>query len=165
MESKKNTISAENLFSPFLGVLIFLALLVTATAVTPSWRQKVRDFFNPEQRKILAKTSGDLTGEGLQITVLKIKTRDHLVLEVYRAESPDSLNLIARVDLPEKRDAYFQLKGNATNLGLVDVDNDGTLEIVAPSFDEQMIARLNIYKFNPATQSFDRLSAPAETEF
>jgi hypothetical protein len=162
MEFKKNPFSAESLFT---GGLLILALLVTAIAVVPSWRQDFRNFFNPEQRNILAKISGDLTGQGLHVTILKIQLRESLVLEVYKAENPEELTLMARIVLPEKRDAYFQLKGNATNLGLVDIDNDGILEILAPSFDEQMIARLNIYKFNPATQSFDRMNAPVGTEF
>lgn len=162
MESKKSSFSAESLL---IGGLLLLALLVTAVAITPSWRQGVRDLFLPEQRLILAKVSGDLTGHGLHVTVLKIQMRDTLVLEVYNVEKPEESTLMARIVLPEKRDAYFQLKGNATNLGLADVDNDGTLEIIAPAFDDQMIARLNIYKYNPATHGFDRLNAPPGTEF
>jgi hypothetical protein len=162
MESKKSSFSAESLL---IGGLLLLALLVTAVAITPSWRQGVRDLFLPEQRTILAKVSGDLTGQGLHVMVLKIQMRDTLVLEIYNVEKPEENTLMARIVLPEKRDAYFQLKGNATNLGLADVDNDGTLEIIAPAFDDQMIARLNIYKYNSATHSFDRLNAPPGTEF
>jgi hypothetical protein len=161
MESKKSPFAAESLF---IGGLLALALLVTAIAVTPSWRQTFRDFFNPEQRNILAKISGDLNGQGLHVTILKIQTRDNLVLEIYNAENPEAISLMTKIVLPEKRDAYFQLKGNATNLGLVDVDNDGVLEILAPTFDDQMIARLNIYKFNPATRGFDRMNAPSGAE-
>jgi hypothetical protein len=87
-----------------------------------------------------------------------------LLLEVYDEENPDERTLMARIVLPERRDAYFQLRGNATNLGLSDIDNDGTLEIMAPAFDEQMIARLNIYKYNAATRSFDRLNTPPSME-
>jgi len=162
MESKKSTITAESLF---IGGLLLVALVVTAIAITPNWRQAARDLVSPEQRVILAKVTGDLTGQGPHVIVLKIKLRDSLVLEIYDAEKSDENALMARIVLPEKRDGYFQLKGNATNLGLADVDNDGTMEIVAPAFDDQMIARLNIYKFNPATRSFDRMNAPAGSEF
>lgn len=162
MESKKSSFSAESLF---IGGLLLVALLVTAVAITPSWRQSVRDLISPEQRTILAKVTGDLTGQGLHVMVLKIQTRDGLVLEIYNIDNPEDNSLMARIVLPEKRDAYFQLKGNATNLGLADVDNEGTMEIIAPTFDDQMIARLNIYKFNAATRGFDRLNAPPGTEF
>lgn len=157
MEKKKSAFSAESLL---IGGLLIVALLVTAVAMTPSWRQSFRDLFSPDQRTILAKVSGDLTGQGMHVTVLKIQTRDSLVLEIYNSENPEQTTLMTRIVLPEKRDAYFQLKGNATNLSLVDIDNDGTLEIIAPAFDDQMIARLNIYKFNPATKSFERVNAP-----
>jgi len=162
MESKKSTFSAESLL---IGGLLLVALIVTAVAITPSWRQAVRDLVSPEQRVILAKVTGDLTGQGLQVMVLKIQVRDSLILEIYSVENSEENAMMAKIVLPEKRDAYFQLKGNATNLGLADVDNDGTLEIIAPTFDDQMIARLNIYKFNSATRSFDRLNAPAGSEF
>lgn len=162
MESKKSFFSAESLL---LGGLLLVALLVTVVAVTPSLRHGVRDFFNPEQRTILAKISGDLTGQGLHVTILKIQTRENIILEVYNIQNPEDSSLMAKIVLPEKRDGYFQLKGNATNLGLADVDHDGTLEIVAPTFDEQMVARLNIYKFNSDTRSFDRMNAPPGSEF
>jgi hypothetical protein len=147
-----------------LFLLAIVALAVTTVALVPSLRQPVRDFFTPEQRTILAKVSGDITGHGLKVTILKIQRRDSLMLEVYNEEHADERTLMARIILPERRDAYFQLRGNATNLGLSDVDNDGTLEIMAPAFDEQMIARLNIYKFNAATRSFDRMNNPPTME-
>lgn len=162
MDSKKSFFTAESLW---IGGLLVLALLVTTIAVTPKLRQGVRDFFIPEQRVILAKISGDLTGAGFAVTVLKIQTRDNLVLEVYADEATGESRLFSRIVLPERRDAYFQLKGNATNLALADVDGDGSLEIVAPTFDEQMVARLNIYKLNPDTHSFDRVNAPPGAEF
>jgi hypothetical protein len=161
MESKKSFFSVQNLL---LSSLVIVALLVTMVAITPSLRQQVRDFFTPEHRTILAKVNGDLTGDGLKVMVLKIRTRESLVLEIYRDEM-EGMSLMAKITLPEKRDAYFLLKGNATNLGLADVDSDGVLEILAPTFDDQMVARLNIYKYNPQTHSFDRVNAPANSEF
>jgi hypothetical protein len=162
MESKKSLFATEKLMT---AVLVVLAISVTVMAVTPSLRQGLRDFFNPEQRTILAKISGDLTGHGMRVSVLKIQNRDSLALEIYSDENPETSSLMAKINLPEKRDAYFSLKGNATNLGLSDIDGDGILEILAPTFDEQMVARLNIFKFNPETRGFERVSAPAGSEF
>lgn len=143
----------------FLSCLVLLALAVTTIAIIPTWRQKARDFLTPETRVILAKINGDLTGKGPKVTVLKIQTRDSLILEIYNDDEPGNSTLMARIPLPEKRDAYFQLKGNATNLALADIDNDGNLEIIAPAFDEQMVARMNIYKYNSATRSFTRVDS------
>ncbi|MBK9322142.1 MAG: hypothetical protein IPM97_04150 [Bdellovibrionaceae bacterium] len=160
MESKK---SAFNIDSLLLGVLILLALAVTTVAVIPSLRQEFKGYFFPNERKILAKIRGDLTGQGALFTILKIQSGEDLFLEVYIEEGPDDSALLAKINLTEKRDGYFSLKGNATNLGLTDVDGDGTLEIIAPTFDDQMVARLNIYKFNIQTRNFDRVNAPASS--
>lgn len=146
--------------SSLLIFLVLVALAVTAIAIIPSWRQGVRDLFTPDTRRILAKVTGDLTGQGMRVTVLKIQTRDSLILEIYDDSKTDENPLMTRITLPEKRDAYFQLKGNATNLALADIDNDGLLEIIAPTFDDQMVARLNIYKFNPTTRGFERVNPP-----
>lgn len=162
MELKKSLFTAEKIL---ISILAVVALLVTALAIVPSYRQRLRDYFGPEHRTILAKISGDLTGQGMRVTVLKIQTRENLVLEIYSEENPETSSLMAKIPLPEKRDAYFSLKGNATNLGLADIDNDGTLEVLVPTFDEQMVARLNIYKFNNEIRSFERVTAPPETSF
>jgi hypothetical protein len=162
MEPKNSSFSLQ---STFVVVLAIVALLVTVVAVVPSLRQPVRDFFTPEQRIILAKVSGDITGKGLKVSILKIQYRDSLVLEIYNEENPEQSVFMGKITLPERRDAYFQLRGNATNLGLSDVDGDSTLEILAPAFDDQMVARLNIYKFNSATRSFERINSPPNGEF
>ncbi len=139
---------------------MLLTFAVTTVAVIPGLRQEFKGYFFPSQRTILAKISGDLTGQGVLVTVLKIQSGENLFLEVFVEESPGNSSLLAKLNLAEKRDGYFSLKGNATNLGLADVDADGTLEIIAPTFDDQMVARLNIYKFNSQTRSFDRVNAP-----
>jgi hypothetical protein len=162
MDSKKTSFRAERLL---LGGLVAVAVLVTAAALTPQFRQGLRDFFVPEHRTILAKISGDLTGQGMRVTVLKIQGRDNMSVEIYSEENPETSTLMAKIALPEKRDAYFSLKGNATNLGLADIDGDGTLEILVPTFDEQMVARLNIFKFNAATRTFQRVNAPSGADF
>ncbi|MBC7370741.1 MAG: hypothetical protein H7326_04195 [Bdellovibrionaceae bacterium] len=162
MESKKTLFTAEKLL---IGILAVVAIFVTVLAVVPSYRQELRNYFGPEHRTILAKISGDLTGRGMRVTVLKIQTRENLVLEIYSEENPETSTIMAKIPLPEKRDAYFSLKGNATNLGLADIDDDGTLEILVPTFDEQMVARLNIYKFNVEARTFERVTAPPDTSF
>ena len=90
-----------------------------------------------------------------------IKNKNSLSIEVYDQDA-EEMTLIAKIPLNETRDAYFSAKGNATNLALTDVDSDGALEIVAPTYDDQMIPRLNIFKYNPETKSFDRVTAPPQ---
>lgn len=146
-------------------LLAVLAMGVTTVAVVPSLRGRVKTFFFSQNRRILAKVSGRLGPEGPAITVLKISSSSGLSLEIYSADQgPENLKLLTRFDLGEKRDAFFSFQGNATNLALTDVDGDGVLEVVAPAYDDQMVARLNVFKYNFAIKSFERMQSPPENQ-
>lgn len=143
-----------------MGLLALVAMTLVTVAVVPSLRTKIKDVFLSGDREIIAKVSGSLSPSGPRVTVLKIKSKNALSLEVYNQEATGELSLITKLPLFENRDGYFLLQGNATNLAITDVDKDGLLEIVAPTYDDQMIPRLNIFKYNPVNKSFDRMTAP-----
>lgn len=145
----------------FVGILILLAMLLTTVAVVPSLRARVKSLFQSQDRHIIAKVSGRVGPDGPTVTVLKINSEAGLSLEIYSADQgPDHLVLLAKFNLGEKRDAYFSFQGNATNLALTDVNGDGILEVVAPAYDDQMVARLNVFSYNSATKSFERMINP-----
>jgi hypothetical protein len=107
---------------------------------------------------VLAKAEADLTGKGLRVAVVKVQTADTIALEIFENDGNEGkLKFVKRIVLPEKRDAYFNFRGNATNLVVTDVDNDGELEIVAPTFDQNLVPRLNVYKFDSSVHDFLRL--------
>lgn len=135
-------------------------MALTTVAVIPSLRTKVKETFAIEDREILAKVSGKIGALGPRVTVLKIKGHNSLTLEIYDMDGQEGTALLAKIPLAESRDGYFSLQGNATNLALTDVDSDGEMEIVAPTYDDQMVPRLNILKYNRTTKSFDRVTAP-----
>ncbi len=139
----------------FIGILAVVAMILTTIAVVPSLRSKVKESFVKEDREILGKVNGRITPEGPEVSVLKIKSTDKLSVEVYEV-SPSGSVLLTRLPLFEARDGFVSLKGSATNLALADLDKDGIQEIVAPTYDDQMVPRLNIFKFNEQTKSFDR---------
>lgn len=143
-----------------MGILALVAMTLVTVAVVPSLRTKVKESLVSSDREVIAKVSGLLTAEGPQVTVLKIRSLNALTLEVYTQDSEGGLNLLAKIPLFEVRDGHFFLKGNATNLALTDVDKDGNLEIVAPTYDDQMVPRLNIFRYNKNANSFDRATAP-----
>ena len=118
-----------------------LAMSLIAVAVIPPLRLKVKEVFLFSGRNVIAKVSGQLTAMGPQVTVLKIKTNNLLDIEVFTLDEEQNLTFLARLPLFESRDGYFLLQGNATNLALTDVDKDGKLEIVAPTYDDQMVPR------------------------
>lgn len=158
MDTAKST---STRFTPAgLMAIVLLAIAVmamTLIAAKPSVRNALRTFFMGEGRQIIAKTGGYIRPEGPQVTVLKIKDGDQLVVEVYNVQEQSAeTRMIARIVLPENRDGYFQFQGNATNLAISDTDGDGSMDIIAPTFDDQMVARLNIYRYNKDTGTFDR---------
>ncbi|UYL10428.1 hypothetical protein B9G69_007525 [Bdellovibrio sp. SKB1291214] len=144
--------------------LAIVAMIVTTVAVIPNLRNSVKELFSSDSRTVIAKVSGSLTPEGPNVTVLKIHSKNFLELEVYKTDADGGgMAMIAKIPLSENRDGYFSLKGNSTNLALTDYDGDGTLEIVAPTFDDQMVPRLNIFKYNSTTHGFDKMSSPEDS--
>ncbi|WP_413559326.1 hypothetical protein [Bdellovibrio sp. HCB209] len=143
--------------------LAIIAMVVTTIAVIPNLRNSVKELFTSDSRTVIAKVTGSLTPEGPQVTVLKMQSKNFLELEVYNMNGGEGMVIMAKIPLAESRDGYFTLKGNSTNLALTDFDGDGTLEIVAPTFDDQMVPRLNIFKYNSATHGFDKVSSPEDS--
>lgn len=162
MNSQESTFHKKEILIMSLLALVAMALLTVA--VVPSLRNSVKEIFSSNERVILAKATGSLTAEGPKVTVLKIRSKDSLMLEIYSEDPGQENTLMAKIPLYETKDAYFVVNGNATNLALTDVDNDEIMEIVAPTYNDQMVPRLNIFKFNRASKSFDRVNAPNESD-
>ncbi len=164
VQKRKNETNSAFTQKEMIGMAaltVLLMLLITIAAI-PSLREKFRAALIPEGRQILAKVSGNISAQGPHITVLKLKTKNAISLEVYDSSNKDEMLLLEKIPLEEIRDGYVSIKGNATNLGLADVDNDGNAEIVTPTFDDQMIPRLNVFKYIETTKSFERVNAPNE---
>jgi hypothetical protein len=158
MNSQESTFHKKEII--LMSILAVLAMILLTVAIIPSFRNSVKEIFSSSERVILAKVSGNITVDGPRVTVLKIRSKDSLSLEVFSDDPGQENTLIAKIPLFETKDAYFVVNGNATNLALSDVDNDETVEIVAPTYNEQMVPRLNIFKYNRASKSFDRVNAP-----
>lgn len=148
------------------GVLIIFVLAIgvavlTVAALVPSSRNAIRAFLLSTDRRILAKTSGYVTPEGPYVSIFKILEDGGLALEIYTAPDSDgNPNLLQRIVMDETRDGYFSFMGNATNLALSDTDSDGAMDILAPTFDNQMTARLHVYRFNRALGTFEKVIPP-----
>ena len=135
--------------------LFILLVVITAVSIHPLARQWLRDHLIQDTRTVVGKVEGDLTGQGDFVSVVKVKTKNDLIVEVYSMEpKKNETSLRARLVLPERRDGYFQFQGHPTNLALVDLNKDGVLEIAVPTFDDNLIPRLHIYRYDPAAQVF-----------
>lgn len=162
MSQRENGINKNEAL--ILIILTALAMIFITVASVPRIRNAVKDFFSSSQRQVLSKVQARISGNGPLITVIKVKQGDSLYLETYKRDLDGQLTPLSRIPLHDSRDGHFILNGNATNLALTDMDNNGDLEIVAPTYDEQLIPRLNIFKFNADTESFERVNAPDDWE-
>jgi hypothetical protein len=145
-------------------VVLSIALgALTAVALKEEWRQSLRSFFIKPYRQVLGKTEGQLSPQGPRIAVIKVKTDQGIHLEVYKIVNTEELEQISELKLDEKRDGFVSIKGEAANLALVDFDSDSTLEIVAPTYDENLVARLNVFKYDQGTLEFRR-ALPSEIQ-
>lgn len=136
-------------------------MLATTLAVVPQFRDGIKSWVFSKERVILAKTSGHVTSEGLLVSVFKIRQDGFLKIEIFRMDAKSSESTLMQViDLPETRDGYINFQGNATNLALSDTDGDGAMDIIAPTYDDQMTPRLNVFRFNQTLSVFERATSP-----
>lgn len=133
------------------GFFISIYLIGLLCVFHPSLRNYIRGALNKEFRQILASASGPLLSEGGVAKVIKIRTSEGIFLEIYGRTPEGTRPLLARIQLPDRRDGYFSFGKVTSNLFIHDIDSDNIPEIVAPTFDESLMAHLNIYSFNPIT--------------
>lgn len=138
-------------------LLFGLAGMAIVIVSTPDLRSVVNKHVKPEFRQVLSTARGDVFGQGNIAQIVKIKTDEGLFVEVYQKDD-SSLKLIEKIKVQHLHDGYFMFNGEASNLVLDDVDGDQAVEILVPSFDENLVAHLNIYSFNKSRNSFVKLN-------
>jgi hypothetical protein len=143
----------EILSRAFMAVVCLAALVAV---VHPDIRSLLRTQIQPtNQREVLATITAPLSEGGAQVKVVKIRTPQALILEVFETGENTSGSLLQHIELPDKRDGYFTFNGEATNLAIDDIDGDNQAEIIVPSFDENLVAHLNIFRFQSETRQFE----------
>jgi len=117
-------------------------------------RQWIQARMNVNQSEILSVAQGDLLNDGSRVKVVKFKTMEGIVLEFYSDNRNGSRYQISRVVLPNAKDAFFNHRGEAVQLAITDLDGDGTMELLSPTFDDQLIAYLNPFRYSPEVKGF-----------
>lgn len=162
------------------SLLTLLAVVAFVAVVHPDVRTSVRSSLRSDFRTVVSTAKGDLSGTGVMFTVAKIKTRDNIYLEIFEtvieqtldSESENASNnasinasinassatrLVERIEISDARDAFFSFNGQATNLAIDDVNGDGRPEILVPTFDRNLVGRLNVFEYNNDTREFSRV--------
>ncbi len=135
--------------------LLFLGVgLSFAIPLHPDIRNTVKNIFFSDHREILSIAQGDFIGSISHI--VKVRTHQGLVIEVYGKNSIQQMALVDRIILKDHKDGYFNFNGEAANLVINDINGDNTMEILVPSFDKNLVAQLNVYRFNSNIQKLER---------
>lgn len=135
-------------------ILLVLFSIVTGLFFKANWRAPLREFWAPNDRKVLSVATGKIFPDA-DGRVIKVQTPDQIIIEIYGPLKEDTPPLLEQIVLPDKRDAQFQFRAKATNLALKDLDGDNVFEIIAPSYDSSLVPHLNIFRFNPSTGRFE----------
>ena len=90
--------------------------------------------------------------------MIKVKWKDQIIIEIFPYNNLKEENsMFDRIVLSNSQDAYFSFQNNSTNLAIADVDNDGLLEILVPTYDIEQNARLNTFKLRDDERGFERM--------
>lgn len=154
LQALKNPANLLRLSQIFLGTMATLAFVAV---VHPDVRASVRSQLRADYRTVISTAKGDLNGNGSIYTVAKVKTRDNIYLEIFENIADQAPKLVERIELSDARDAYFNFNGQATNLAIDDVDGDGRPEILAPTFDRNLVGRLNVFQYSDSTHDFQKV--------
>lgn len=139
----------------FGGFVAATVVFSFAVVLHPELKSAARSVLYPEHRTVLSRVDGDLFGTGEKIKVLKIKSPEGLSIEIYRAnESNTEDTLIQSIALGKNSDAYFAFNGESTNLALDDINRDSKPEILVPSVDPQLVAKMLILELDSNSQTY-----------
>lgn len=158
--------TAETVLKVSQVFLMTLAAVGFIAAVHPDVRASVRGSLRADYRTVVSTAKGDLSGTGTLYTVAKVKTRDNIYLEIFETimeqnesgqAATSSQRLVERIEISDARDAFFSFNGQATNLAIDDVNGDGRPEILVPTFDRNLVGRLNVIEYDNNTQGFTKV--------
>lgn len=138
------------------AILIAVFAVLFVSVLLPDVRTSIRGAILRDYRMIISTVHGDLTGNGQELTVAKIRTRESIFLEIYQPQEDGSQKLMGRIALPDKKDGFFNFNGQATNLAIDDIDGDGLKEILVPTFDQNMVGHLHVYRYDAGSGSFQK---------
>ncbi len=136
-----------------------LAILVGIISLNRDWSLSLRhSLLNTEDRVLISTAVGDILGDGTPVEVAKVKTPEGIVLEIYTPGPQGTRVLLEKIFLDQERDGYFTFNGQLVSLAIDDIDGDHKPEILAPAFDQQLTAHLNVYKYNADSKTFHKVT-------
>lgn len=139
-----------------LGILFFtLSIVVSIILLNPEIKKITASFLLNSERQVLSGL--DYHVEESRYKILKVLDSKGLHVEIYRINN-EEMTLVDAKPLTDKKDAYYKFGESKHNLFLKDINNDGSSEIILPSLDKNMKARLNVYIFDSNSESLQKVT-------
>jgi len=140
----------------FLILTVLLLCLSTLIAFSPKVQKKISDKLNHSDRKVLTVLSANLINNGNDFKILKVQENNEIKVEVFSFNNKQKKHsLVDQIILKYKQDGFYKFGKEATNLFTHDLNNDGILEIIAPTFSPKLKPHLNIVTLNPQTMQLE----------
>jgi hypothetical protein len=136
--------------------LFLSALLASLVVLSPTYRDHLLQLTDAESRQILGTIN--LSVDHDRFKVVKIRTDKHILVEIYKIRDRENYYLVTSFEIPESRDVFYNFKASATNLFSANIDSDAGDEVLVPVLDQNMVAHMNIIKFDPIAKSFSHYS-------
>ncbi len=145
-----------------ISLLLLCAAALLAAVLTPALRSRIQQKLTSKpNREILATAEGDVLNNGTNARVIKFRSAEGIFVEILKIDERGQSELVDRVLLPDKHDGLFNYQGHVTRLAIADVNEDGQMELLAPTFDNQLVPHLNVFRYNAGVGRFEPFpSAP-----
>lgn len=157
MNTADNTPSSKK--NIIIGVLFLIALAAAVLSSLPTVQTRIKSFFTSEERQLLAKVEAFYGPEQTQFLILKVQNEHGLSVEIYQEQTEAGQQIFRqKFDLLHDSDVHITIDRNATNLALSDVDQDGHMDILAPSVDRNGNLRLNTFRYNSDLHIFEPMT-------
>ena len=114
----------------------------------------VRNWWMPNKDELIAVSKGDIDGDGTLIKVLKFKTKTGIRVEFLKETNDGTREYLRSYTIRHPYNGFFEYRGNSIQLAMSDVDGDGVMEVLAPTFDRQLMAHLNVYYYDSHRNDF-----------
>jgi hypothetical protein len=138
------------------GILLFiLATLISFVILNPKFKQKTFSLFIKSHRIVLSQM--DYKTSVANYRIIKLLDAKGLMIEIYRYDQ-DNMILLDSQTLTDKKDAFYKFGDNKYNLFIKDLNKDGQEEIILPSLDKNLKARLNIFIFDPINEKLEKIT-------
>lgn len=144
----------------FIALGAFIAAGLVVAAVIPSVRENIQARFALKNHELLATADGDLLGNGTAVKVIKFRNGEGIFVEILKMLPSGDTSLVDRILLPDKHDGMFNYQGHVTRLAVADIDHDGKMELLVPTFDNQLVPHLNVFRFNSTLGKFEPFEPP-----